>query len=140
MRTQGTHSSRGLGLVAAIALLGLWPLATPASAGEIVITKNRHVGQIDGQGGVVKVIGNKNAITVKNASQVFLMGNQNAVQLGEGCPALELMGNQNAIQSGPVKTIRVTGNQNHVSYRLGPQGTRPAISDTGRKNTYKEVR
>jgi hypothetical protein len=123
----------------AIIALGLILLAPAARAGDTTVTRNQQSGTIDGKGGVVKILGNQNTYTIRNASKVSVLGNQNTLTL-EACAALDLMGNKNTIKAGPVKSISVMGSNNTITYPPGPRGEKPAISNVGNGNKIDPAR
>ena len=123
----------------ALTALGLVLLTPSARAEETTVTRNKQTGTIDGKGGVVKIMGNQNTYTIKNASLVSVLGNQNALTL-EGCTVLDVMGNKNTIKAGPAKTIKVMGNKNTITFQPGPKGEKPTISNLGNGNRIDPAR
>jgi len=79
----------------------------------------------------VRVSGNGNTFTLKGTCKsVQISGNKNTVK-GDGTKALMLSGDDNTVALATIENAAVSGNSNSVSYK----GKKPAVSDSGNKNT-----
>jgi predicted RNA-binding protein len=107
------------------------------AAEDVTIVEDKTTGARDCQGGIAKVMSNKNTLTLKNCSAVHSWGNQNVLAIDK-TGTLEVMGNKNIIQVGQVTSIDVKGNKNAVTYKSGPKGKKPSISNLGNENTITQ--
>jgi hypothetical protein len=118
-------------------VVGLLLGSATVAVAEVTIIQDKTTGVQDCKGGIAKVMSNKNTLTLKNCRSVESWGNRNVLTIDK-TGKLDVMGNQNTMQVGEVESIDVKGNKNTVSYKSGPKGKKPRISNLGNGNTIAQ--
>jgi hypothetical protein len=117
-------------------LIALMLLSTAALADVNEIDNNKTHAVDCAKDATVRVSGNGNTFTLKGTCKsVQISGNKNTVK-GDGAASLMLSGNENTIALTTIENAMLSGDKNTVSYK----GKKPAVADTGEKNSVTQAK
>jgi hypothetical protein len=102
--------------------------------------EGRNGGRIEAQGGRASASGGKGVVVMESGRNETLdcgggsasvVGSSNVLTL-RNCREVSVTGNSNKVDAGAVSAISILGESNHVTWKEGPGGARPAVSNLGK--------
>jgi hypothetical protein len=113
--------------------------AATAHAGVNIIDNDQKLTVDCAKEKTVNIVGNNATVTLTGTcGQVNISGNEASVK--GSAVRVNISGNESTLVLDAVDTLRVSGNENKISYKKGVKAKKPSVANSGTDNKISQVK